>query len=141
MIVAYIAHQLSAPTREGIDENRRQAARWAAWACLQGLSPVCSWITLTGELDETPENRARGLAADCAQVERCDVVLQVGPVLSSGMTVETEHGSQHGVPKLDLIGLTMDGAAHVLEQWMREHSRRCDTMPAPADVEGKVAPC
>lgn len=140
MIVAYICHPYSAPTEEERNANRASATRWALWAVEHRLSPVCSWVVLTAA-PETPENRARGLAADCAQVERCDVVLQVGPVLSSGMKIETEHGFQHGVPTLDLIGLTMDGAAHVLGQWVREHSRRCDTMPAPADVEGRVAPC
>ena len=141
MIVVYIAHPLSASTREGIEANRRLASEWAAWACLQGVSPVCSWIVLTGVLEETPENRARGLACDCAQVERCDVVIHVGPVLSSGMRRETDHGQQHGVPALDLLGLTFEEAEAPLQAWIREFSRRCDTMPAPADVEGKVAPC
>jgi len=137
MIVAYIAHQLSAPTREGIEENRRKAAQWAAWLCVQGVSPVCSWIVMTGVLEETPENRARGLACDCAQVERCDVTILVGPVVSSGMKMEADHGIQHGVPVLDLTGMNFDEAAIELEEWIHQNVLKRDTMPAPKDV----APC
>jgi hypothetical protein len=32
MIVAYIAHALTVDTREGIEQNRIKAAKWAAWA-------------------------------------------------------------------------------------------------------------
>lgn len=132
MIVAYIAHALSAPTREGIEENRRKASRWAAWACLEGVSPVCSWVVLTGELDETPENRARGLACDCAQVERCDVVLLVGDVVTSGMRLEAEHARQRGVPVLDLTGLGPEEAGERLQTWMREWRGTRDTL-VPAE--------
>jgi len=88
MIVAYIACPYSAETSEGRTENRRRARKWAAWAARQGLSPVCSWIALTQEFEETPELREMGLAIDCAQVERCDLMLLCGPRISSGMLRE-----------------------------------------------------
>ena len=60
MIQIYCAHPLTAPTREGIDENRRRAAKWAAWLWKQGFAVECSWIVMTGELEETPDlSRAR----------------------------------------------------------------------------------
>lgn len=132
MIVAYLAHQLFAPTRKGIEKNRSKAAQWAAWLCLQGVSPVCSWIVLTGVLEETPKNRAIGLACDCAQVERCDVTIHVGPSISSGMQMEADHGVRHGVPVIDLIGLNFDEAEIKLEEWLLEYTRQRDTLPAPA---------
>jgi hypothetical protein len=84
-----LAHPLSAPTQEGIDENRRRAALWAAWALtVCGVSPVCSWIVLTGVLPETSENRRLGLEADKAQVALCDELWYVGGRISSGMREE-----------------------------------------------------
>ena len=89
MKVIYIAHPLSAPTLEGIEANRRRAAKWAAWAATtQGVSPVCSWITLTGELPETPENRRLGLEIDKAQVALCAEIWLVGGRVSKGMAIE-----------------------------------------------------
>jgi len=88
MIVVYCAHPLNAPTREGIEQNRKNAAKWAAWLVLQGFTVECSWITLTGALEETPENRERGLRADCELVSRCDVMALCGPRISSGMLRE-----------------------------------------------------
>lgn len=88
MIAVYMAHSLSAPTREGVEQNRQNAAKWAAWLWRQGFSVECSWIVCTGELDETPENRELGLRSDCEQVKRCDVFVLCGPRVSSGMLRE-----------------------------------------------------
>jgi hypothetical protein len=104
--IVYIAHALSAPTREGIEENRRRASLWAAWAAVsEGVSPSCSWIVLTGVLEETPENRERGLACDLAQVARCDEVWLVGGRVSSGMRHEADHAITLAIPVIDLIAL------------------------------------
>lgn len=89
MIAAYLSHPLSAPTREGIEENRRRAAKWAAWLFKQGYAVECSWIVMTGELEETPENRARGLECDKEQVRRCDLMVLGGSRVSSGMLEES----------------------------------------------------
>lgn len=89
MRVVYIAAPLSAPTPEGIEANRHRAALWAAWALTEyDVSPVCSWIVLTGILPETPANRKLGLAADKAQVALCDECWLVGGRVSSGMAEE-----------------------------------------------------
>ncbi len=130
MKVVYIAHPLSAPTREGIDANRRAASKWVAWAVLQGVSPVCSWIVLTGEFEETPENRARGLACDLAQVGRCDEVWLVGGRVTEGMRLEERHARERLIAVVDLTHL---GALPPGSQ--------PDTLPAPrwddvTEVEG-----
>jgi hypothetical protein len=88
MIAVYLAHQLSAPTREGMDENREKAAHWAAWLWKRGFSVECSWIVCTSMLEETPENRELGLRADCELVRRCDVMVLCGPRVSRGMLRE-----------------------------------------------------
>jgi hypothetical protein len=102
----YLCHPLSAPTREGIEQNRRAAARWAAWISTTFRVAVSAdWITLTGELEETPENREWGLACDKAHIEGCDELWAVGPRFSSGMTLERQHAVSCGLPTYDLTGL------------------------------------
>ena len=90
MLAVYLAHQLTAPTREGIELNRSRAARWAKWLWEQGFAVECSWVVMTGELDETPENRELGLRSDCEQVRRCDVMVLCGPRVSGGMLREAQ---------------------------------------------------
>lgn len=107
--VVYIAHPLSADTREGIEANRRNAARWAAWLSERfDIAPECSWIVLTGEWEETEENRERGLACDTALVERCDELWMVGGRVSSGMLIESQHARVKGVKVVDLTSLGRD---------------------------------
>jgi hypothetical protein len=87
--VVYIAHQLSAPTREGIDKNRANAARWVAWLAREfRIAPVADWIVLSGEWSETAENRALGLEIDKQLVRRCDEMWLVGGLVSTGMLEE-----------------------------------------------------
>lgn len=87
----YIAHQLSAATREGIERNRANAAKWTAWLARNfPIAPVCTWITLTGEWDESPENRARGLEIDKALVRLCGEAWFVGGLVSGGMRIESD---------------------------------------------------
>lgn len=106
MKVVYIAAPLSAPTAEEMADNRARAARWAAWAFYQGVSPVCSWIVLTGEIpDDNVELRKRGLEVDCAHVERCDALWLVAGRVSTGMGVEADHARKFGVAVHDLTHL------------------------------------
>lgn len=103
MIAVYLAHQLTATTREGIEQNRRNAAKWAAWLWKQGFAVECSWIVATGQLEETAENRELGLKSDCEQVRRCDVMVLCGPRISGGMLREAQAAkvlvdfTQHGL--------------------------------------------
>jgi hypothetical protein len=60
---------------------------------------------LTGVLEETPENRERGLACDLAQVARCDEVWLVGGRVSSGMRHEADHAITLAIPVIDLTAL------------------------------------
>lgn len=111
MIQVYCAHQLTARTpdgaidQEGVALNRANAAKWAAWLWRQGFSVECSWIVCTGELEETPENRELGLASDCEQVRRCDVMALCGPKISSGMFKES--GSAKNIVDFTHLGLEL----------------------------------
>ncbi len=97
----YIAHRLNADTREGIEANRARASRWVAWAARQGVSPCATWIVLTGQWDETEENRALGLKLDCAELATCDEIWLCGDGLSTGMGIESTHGASVGVPSVE----------------------------------------
>jgi hypothetical protein len=92
MKAVYIAHPLSAPTREGIEANRQNAARWVGWLAREfHIAPVADWIVLTGQWEETAENRALGLSIDCELVARCDEMWMVGGRVSDGMLIEAKH--------------------------------------------------
>lgn len=134
MIAVYLAHPLTAPTREGINENRARAAKWAAWLWRQGFAVECSWIVATGELEETPENRDLGLRSDCEQVRRCDVMVLCGPRISGGMLREA--GSAKVLVDFTYLGLELpnddldwsDGTPITLEnaEEMAAHAVRLD---------------
>lgn len=82
----YIAHPLGAgPDRQ---LNLERAARWVAWAALQGYAPSASWIVLASQWSETPENRAMGLECDIASICSCELGWLCGPRVSPGMLME-----------------------------------------------------
>jgi hypothetical protein len=98
--VVYLAHPLAGD----VERNRRNAARWVAWATLHmGVAVVADWIVLTGELTE--EHRELGLRCDLALIERCDEVWLVGGRVSVGMAIEAKHAHEWRVPVRDLTRL------------------------------------
>jgi hypothetical protein len=108
--VVYLAHALSAPTREGIEANRARGARWAAWILkTYRVAVIADWIWCTGELEETQENRTLGLAMDVELVSRADEVWLVGERISEGMRIEATHAVRVGKPVYDLTGTTASG--------------------------------
>jgi hypothetical protein len=116
--VVYLAHQLSGTEAE-MRANRAFASRWAAFLAVNfEVAVECSWIVLSSQWDETPENRARGLACDLALVERCDELVMVGPRISGGMRLEAGHAASKGLPVVDLTQLPMDPQAVAL-RWAR----------------------
>jgi hypothetical protein len=107
--VVYIAHPLGG----GHDRNDNliHAARWVAWAASQGVAPVADWITLAEQWDETPENRARGLAIDVALVARCDELWLCGHRISTGMRIEMNEAKRLNIPVVDYTTETGDRPA------------------------------
>lgn len=106
MRCVYLAHPVSAPTREGIEANRARAARWAAWILTTyRVAVIADWLWCTGELDETPENRTLGLAMDVELVSRADEVWMVGERISQGMKLEAEEAFRLGKMVFDLTAL------------------------------------
>lgn len=103
LIRVYIAHAMRGDgTPEGMAENRRVAALWVAWAFNLGYAPVCSWVTITGNIEDSEHNRHRGLACDKREIETCDMVFLCGDKISRGMLVELEHASFCHVATYDL---------------------------------------
>jgi hypothetical protein len=91
--IVYIAHRLGCgPDRE---HNREAAARWVAWAALQGVAPVATWITLAAEWTE--DRRELGLSIDLELIRRCDEIWLCGPVVSAGMRLELEAAERWGL--------------------------------------------
>lgn len=105
MRVVYLAHALSAPTREGIEANRARGARWAAWVLKTWrYAVIADWIWCTGELEETPENRSLGLEMDVELVSRADEVWLVGERISEGMRIEATRAWNLQKPVIDMTG-------------------------------------
>ena len=105
MKVVYIAHPLGGGADR--EANRARAARWVAWAGMQGVAPVADWIILSGQWDESPENRERGLRIDVALVSRCDEFWLCGDRVSHGMSIEANAATLSGVTVVNK--LTKDG--------------------------------
>lgn len=103
MRAIYVAHPLGAGADR--EQNRANASKWCAWVAGLGHAPVADWIILSGELEESPENREMGLAIDRALVARCDEVWLVGGRVSPGMRIEAKTASAHGKPVYDLTSL------------------------------------
>lgn len=109
MRVVYLAHALSAPTREGIEANRARGARWGAWvAQTYRCAVIADWLWMTGQLEETPDNRALGLSCDFEFVRRADEVWLVGARISEGMALEAAEGFRHMKPVFDYTCMTQD---------------------------------
>jgi hypothetical protein len=109
MKCVYIAHPLgSGADRE---KNRERAARWVAWAALQGVAPVADWIILSGQWDESM--RDLGLAIDVELVKRCDEVWLVGGRISPGMKIEAASAKR----VIDLTHLGEEPPNHKIPYW------------------------
>jgi hypothetical protein len=67
---------------------------------------LCMWVIDCEVLDDdTPEQRALGLAHDFAIIPRCDEIWAVGGRISGGMNQEINQGVEAGVPLCDLTYL------------------------------------
>lgn len=100
----YIAHPLGA----GADRprNRMNAARWcASLAKLFEVATVADWVVLSGEWNETEENRNLGLRLDLTLVSRCDELWLCGGRISPGMRMEAERALSLGLAVRDLTTL------------------------------------
>lgn len=88
MTVAYVAHPVGQePARAA---NLIRLRRWMAWLIPQhpNFALVAPWALYCDVLDETPENRARGIRDDLWVLYRCDAIILVGGVMSPGMAKE-----------------------------------------------------
>jgi len=125
--VLYVAHCLSAATDAEMEQNRRAAARWAAWlAETFDVAVVCDWIVLSSAWSEA-EGRERGLEIDKALIGRCDGMVLFGPRVSSGMDVEAQHARSVGIPVFSFLGQDIDqpdriswSLTHRLGEWIEE---------------------
>lgn len=95
--VVYLAHPLSAGTREGILTNISRAKRWVHWAIENyRVAVVANWILYCEVLDDmNPEHRALGIQHDLLIMRRCDELWLVGGRVSSGMRQEMIDARKH----------------------------------------------
>lgn len=99
--VAYVAHPLG--SGEDREQNRANAAKWCAWIVQNlGVAVCADWIILSGEMEETPENRSLGLDCDFSQIYICHLFISCGGRHSPGMVQERDVALRAGLPAFDV---------------------------------------
>lgn len=68
-----------------------------------GFAVIADWIILTQMWSEA--KKEEGMAINKILIERCDLLVQVGPSLSTGMIHEERMAREAGIPVVNLIGL------------------------------------
>lgn len=105
MRILYMAH----PVGGLVPANLARSLRWLRY--LASSDPdtayIAPWIAaiMSGEDDNDPVARARGLAQDVAVVKRCDGLVLVGGRVSSGMAIERDAAMTAGITVIDLTAL------------------------------------
>ncbi len=107
-LVYYVAH----PVSGDVDGNIKRALTWLAWLRRRGLPVtfIMPWVAalLSGEDDNDPTARERGLR-DCeATAARCSGIVLVGGRVSSGMARERDAVLATGGVVIDLTYLGID---------------------------------
>lgn len=117
--VAYVAH----PVAGDVSANLARALRWLAWLSKEcpDVAVVAPWIAniMSGEDDNDPVVRARGLAHDVTVVKRCDCLILCGGRVSSGMAMERDAMVAIGGLVVDLTSLGNEPPSRV-EDGLRE---------------------
>lgn len=107
--IIYIAHCISAPTKEGIEENLADLRRIIRHINLKfpTIVPFCPYYADIVSLDDNvPAERKRGIENDTAIFHSGMVhrVWLTGPYLSGGMQAEKNLAQQLGIPVENWIG-------------------------------------
>lgn len=104
--VFYVAHPLGKDHGERL-LNMEKALRWLHWLITrhQGIAFMLPWYPYCMVLEETPENRQRGLRDDTWMLKRCDGIVLCGGRLSPGMEVELAEARQLNMEVIDLLEL------------------------------------
>lgn len=104
-VVAYVAHPIGQEPERAA--NLARARRWLRW--LISVHPEIAfavpWLPYTDVLDETPDNRERGIRDDIAMLQRCDLVVLVGGTISTGMAMEVQIAQSIGMNFIDYLHL------------------------------------
>jgi hypothetical protein len=113
--VAYVAH----PVAGDVTANLARALRWVAWLSKQreDIAIIAPWIAniMSGEDDNDPAARARGLAHDVTVVKRCDCLILCGGRVSSGMAMERDAMLTVGGLVVDLTHLGDEPPSRVID--------------------------
>jgi len=103
--LTYIAHPIGRPPDR--DKNLQRVLRWFAWAIVQDPNSafVIPYKPYCDVLEETDENRARGIRDDLVALSRCDNIWLVGGLISPGMQGEFDYMVELGRPVHDFTAL------------------------------------
>lgn len=113
--VIYMAH----PVAGDVAANLARALRWLSWISAQNPDDavIAPWIAniMSGDDDNDPAARARGLAHDVAVVKRCDRLVLCGGRVSQGMAIERDAMLAIGGDVMDLTHLGDEPLSRTIE--------------------------
>lgn len=108
---------VAAPVGRGPERaaNLERARRWFPWLVRQHPDDalLAPWMTYCQVLDETPENRARGMRDDLEVLRHCDGIALVGGILSPGMAGELTLAHARQMTVFDYLHLGPEPPAFV----------------------------
>lgn len=100
--IVYVMHPFSAQTNQERDDNLRRASEWCAFLTAQfGALFTAPWIPMCRHWSGNKVSLDRGLALDCACIERMDSCIAVGGRMSPGMLHEKGHAESVGKSVFD----------------------------------------
>jgi len=104
----YLAHPLSASTKEGIQKNIQFAKQWFRWACDNYYPSHCfnlTWVVNCEVYNDADKlDRERGMQRNYAHIARSDELWLVGPKITQGMLDEATYARRSGLSVYNLTG-------------------------------------
>ncbi|MDY5701039.1 MAG: DUF4406 domain-containing protein [Lachnospiraceae bacterium] len=103
--LVYICSPLSAPTKEGIQKNMKQAAHYAALVAKKlGCRTIAPHSFLPEYLEDSiPQEREVALAFGLSVLKIVQAIVVCGDRISSGMKGEIEKAKEWGIPVYSLL--------------------------------------
>jgi hypothetical protein len=103
----YIAHQVGAETRDGMDRNLDSLLGYQRELVRAGIHAVAPWYAMACSMnDKIKRDRDASLEVGMVLVGRFDGVIAVGTRWSTGMSLEAEVAKDAGLPVVDFVGKT-----------------------------------
>jgi len=90
---------ICSPYKGNVEQNTRNAQKYARKAALMGLSPIVPHLLFPQFLkEEAPDERELGIRLGLEQLAMCDEIWVFGDEISEGMSKEMRYAEEQGIP-------------------------------------------